>query len=138
MSVTHFERGSTEYVTALASVLVDTGDPDTMPTPVELSLSRGSSNTWLAAQWVGSPTVTLPAVDPSIPAGKKRLTSTARTTSVVSFDDDYPFAAYTLRVRVTDSPEIPITPAIAATVYVLGTPASAAPFPEAVVDGGTF
>jgi hypothetical protein len=90
-------RGSVEYVeaTLVADVSLDMG--------VEIALGRGSeTKTWLPAVW----------------AGDSGTTRTARTASPVEFDDTYPRSAYSLYVRLTDTPEEPITRV--GTVYILG------------------
>lgn len=58
------------------------------------------------------------------------------TTSPVTFDDNYPHAAYSLHVRLTDTPEEPIIRV--GTIYVLGGTDVIPPIPEDVIDGGDF
>lgn len=79
-------RGSVEYITATVTADV----PLTMP--VELSLSRGDTHTWLPATWEGAP-------------GETR---NVRTLNVVTFDDTYEASAYSVCVRLTDNPEMPV------------------------------
>lgn len=79
-------RGSIEYITATVTADV----PLTMP--VELSLSRGDQHTWLPATWEGTP-------------GETR---NVRTTNVVTFDDTFEHRTYSVCVRLTDNPEVPI------------------------------
>lgn len=79
-------RGSIEYITATVTADI----PLTMP--VELSLSRGDTHTWLPATWEGAPAET----------------RNVRTTNVVTFDDTYPQKSYSVMVRLADNPETPL------------------------------
>ena len=89
-------RGSIEYVTATVTADVD------LTMPAEISVSRGTASTWLPATWVGE-------------VGKTR---TLRTTDVIDFSEvDYPAGTYTVRVRLTDSPEVPVIRAGGFSVY---------------------
>ena len=80
---------SIEYVEAPV-----TADVSIVGKTVAISIKRpGTTDTWLAADWVGTPTTT----------------GTARTTSAVAFAvATYPPGDYIVRVKVTDTPEIPI------------------------------
>jgi hypothetical protein len=88
-----YPRGTIEYVKAL--VKADVTLDDTVS--VSLSLSTGNDSigyvhTWLTGAWEGA-------------AGTQR---TARTASAVTFDSAYPKGTYSLFVKLTDSPEIPL------------------------------
>lgn len=78
-----YYRGSEEYVTILveSDVVLDTQ-------PVEFSIKPG---VWINATWISSPA------------------TTRRAHALVDFSDYYK-GKYTVKVRVTDSPEIPIFP----------------------------
>lgn len=96
-------RGSIEYIEST----IPSDVPLTMG--VEMSLTRGGSDpVWLPAEWKGDP----------------GTTRTARSSAPITFDDNYPHAAYTLSVRLSDSPEIPIIRV--GTIYILG-PTGVAP-----------
>jgi hypothetical protein len=105
-------RGSVEYIEATVTADVS------LTMPVELSLSRGTTHTWLPATWQGA-------------AGTTR---TAQTTAPITLGDDYPAAAYSLFARLTDTPEQPII--ACGMVTILGTP-NTVPVPDGWIDGGT-
>ena len=81
-------RDSVEYVRAPVTADVDLG------MGVEISIRYGTAaHVWLPATWVGT-------------LGPSR---TARTTTQVTFSAAlYPKPAYTVYVRLTDTPEVPI------------------------------
>lgn len=88
-----YPRGTVEYVKAVVTADVTLTDSMT----VELSLSTGNNNigythNWLTGAWDGT----------------EATTRTARTGSAVTFDSTYPKGSYTLFVRLTDNPEVPL------------------------------
>lgn len=88
-----YPRGTVEFVKAIVTANVTLTDA----MPVSISISTGDNgagyvHTWLPGTWEGV-------------EGTKR---TARTTSAVTFDVAYPRGTYSLFVKLTDSPEIPL------------------------------
>ena len=100
-------RDSVEYVKATVTADVD------LDMTVALAITApGASAVWLPGTWLGTSVET---VDPT--TGNSTFVRSVRTTTEVTFSTaNYPLSGYTVRVKLTDSPETPIVNAGSLTI----------------------
>lgn len=98
-----FRRNTVEYVEATYAADVDL-------TGLTVELVLASPGTTPTTGW-------LPATFGTVAAGSGTWTAVARTNSVVTFSAaNFPQYAYEVLVRLTDTPEVPITAAYLAVI----------------------